>query len=129
MKSTIIKSAILFISIPLINSILFGIGTLIHSPNHSIISIEDFNAYHQATILLITATSISILAIELLHDFIVKNDTATTAIYLASFAILAFLTQEQFTFRPLEHGLTFICILSILVSRLYFKNKVVIKGE
>lgn len=122
MKKSLLKSIILFLSIPTFNSICFGIGTLLKSPTFTNISIEQFDSYHRSILLLTLTLFILILIIEVLHDFIISNHSTTTTIYIVSFFILAFLTKEQFTFRPFEHSLTFLCIASILVSRLYFKN-------
>lgn len=123
MITTFLKSLILLISIPVINSISFGLGTLIHTPTQTTITTLQYDSYQQAMILLIVSVGILLFMVETYHDRLLKNNLATSLIYVTTFTILATLTQEQFTFRPFEHSLTFASIYSIIITRLFLNKK------
>ena len=117
MKKTILKSIALFLSIPILNSITFGIGTQFHDMHQSVITQEQFATYQFAMLAMIGVIGVSILAIETLFDGqLISNKTANW-MYLGVFTFLAIVTYDQFLFRPYEHTLTFTCALSILASR------------
>ena len=128
MIKTIFKSILLFISIPLINSIAFGIWSFIYNPKYSFRSQKTHESYENAMLFLIISVGISILIIELLYDKYKLNDSTANILYLGAFMIMAIFTHEQFIFRPLEHGLTFLSILSILLTR-NFQNSKIFDGK
>lgn len=123
MKLTLIKSLILFLSIPIINSLAFGLGTLVHNVSNTTITTQQYGAYQQSMILLISFTALAIFVFEILHYRFIKNNKITTALYVVSFTLMALFTQDQFVFRPLEHSLTFVSIISVVFSRLLLHKK------
>ena len=120
MKNVVLKSLFLFISIPLINSIAFGVGTLFHEMAQTEITAEQFSAYKLSMILLISFVGISIVLIETLHEFRFRNNRTTSLLYLGAFSLMAVLTLDQFSFRPFEHSLTFLSIVTVVFTRLLF---------
>jgi len=123
MKRIIIKSILLFFSIPLINSITFGIGTWFHTIYQSKITTEQFASYQTSMIIMITLTAIVIPVLEtLFHKSLISNKT-TRLSYIGLLIIIAVITFDQFSFRPYEHSLTFLSIGSVLFTReLFSKN-------
>jgi len=124
MWETLTKSALLFLSIPFINAIAFGLGTLIHEMQFNTISDAQFAAYRTSMILLITAVALTILIAEFLHARKLRNNYYTSLLYLGSFSLIAWLTREQFSFRPWEHTLTFGSILTVPVTRIVLQKLV-----
>lgn len=123
MKTTIIKSIILFLSIPLINSISFGIGTMFHDVYQSTITQEQFQAYQVSMITMILILVVSIPLLETLYSFSKITNRTTIFIYLGVLLAIALLTLDQFAFRPYEHGLTFLSAASILLTREVLNKK------
>ena len=64
MKSTLLKSLLLFFSIPVINSLAFGLGTLVHEMHQATITAEQFAAYEETMILMIIGSALCIFGIE-----------------------------------------------------------------
>ena len=125
MKTSLLKAILLFISIPLINSISFAVGTLFHQIYQSAITEEQFAEYQRATVLMLVLLAVSIPVFEVLHDLKRISNRTTIRLYLVLFTIIAVLTSDQFSFRPYEHGLTFLSITSILITREFINRKFV----
>jgi CDP-diglyceride synthetase len=123
MSKTIIKSVILFLSIPLINSIAFGIGTIFHEMHQSIITQEQFQSYQVSMIIMIVVLIISIPLLELLYSYSKITNQTAILLYLGVLSTIAVLTFDQFSFRPYEHGLTFLSVASLLLTRELLNKK------
>lgn len=133
MKNTILKALMLFVSIPLINAMAFGVGNLFHDLSQSTISAEQYISYEMAMNIMIWASGFSVFIIEGLYDqFMIKNSVANL-LYIIVFAIVAFSTSDQFVFRPYEHSLTFLSMMSVLASRIVLNKKLMpgrlVEGE
>jgi hypothetical protein len=123
MKNLALKVIILFLSIPIINSIAFGIGTLFHKPYQSTITQSQFDAYSNSLILTVAITFVSILAIEWTS---VKRSLSARSIcllYIGSFLLIAIVSWDQFLFRPYEHALTFLSICTVVITRLLLSKR------
>ena len=117
MKNTLFKSLLLFLSIPLLNSMTFGIGTLVHEVHVSTISPTQYETYQNAMVFMILTVAVTIIAIETLYDLGKINNPFANTLYVISFLIIALGTANQFTFRPFEHSLTFMSVITVLASR------------
>ena len=123
MKTTIAKSVILFLSIPLINSIVFGFGTFFHDMYQSTITQGQFQEYQNSMILMISILIVSIPILEMLYHYAKTSNRTTILIYSLIMSIIAVLTFDQFAFRPFEHSLTFLSIVSLLFTRELLNKK------
>ncbi len=123
MTKTIVKSVILFVSIPLLNSIAFGIAALFHEPQLSTLTADQIQEYQFAMILMTSVLLISIPVLELLYYHAKLDNRRVVTIYALIMISLAILTVDQFTFRPYEHSLTFISIVSLLFTREILNRK------
>jgi len=117
MKKTILKSLILLLSIPLINSILFGLAKLVHEMHYATISVEQYTAYQTSMAFVITAIALSILIIEALYNFHKINNKIASILYFLVFLFIASNTIDQFVLRPYEHSLTFFSITTVVFNR------------
>lgn len=117
MKQLTLRCLFLFVSIPLVNSIGYGVSSLLHHPFHTIIAPHQFAEYQKTTFSLVIALAIAIPAIEFLDFKKYISSKMATVLYLVFFVIIALFTYNQFLLRPYEHSLTFISITSILFSR------------
>ncbi len=115
---SLLRFIVLFLSMPLINSVLFGIGTLVHTMDRTYISPEQFSDYQQSTILMLSFSALAVLVIELLFAYSKIESRTASVGYLAMVIILIALTFGQFSFRPLEHGLTCGSMLLVIPFRL-----------
>lgn len=129
MKKSITKSILIFLSIPLINSLAFGIGTLFFEMHRSTISHEQFQSYKISMLLMISILILAIPFIEGLFDTNkIKNRTADL-LYFGVFITIAVLTKDQFFFRPYEHGLTFLSIFSLVLTRTFINNRLILQDS
>ena len=119
MFKTAIKATLLFLSIPLLNSIAFGLGTLVHEPFQSTITSAQFASYQSSMLFMVLFLAVAIFALETLHDRVLRNHRNTTLLYLGAMAIVVVATLDQLAFRPYEHGLTLVCSASVVGSRLW----------
>ncbi len=129
MKTSLLKSLSLLVSIPLINSILFGIGTIFHEMFYSTISLEQMERYENVMIVMTVISAVSILLIERLYDTLTFDNKMAIVTYCAVFVLIAVLSYDQFIFRPYEHSLTYFSILTILVSRELINRHPNLKSE
>ena len=123
MKRTLLKFFILFLSIPLINSIAFGIGTLFHEMHQATITQAQFAAYENAMIFMIILVGLSILIVEYLSDWGKLTHQQANLIYLGSFLVIGIVTWDQFIFRPYEHSLTYLSVWTVIPFRSYLNAK------
>ncbi len=123
MKNLILKSLLLFISIPLFNSIAFGIGSIFYNPQQSTINADQFIDYQNITITLLTILALSIPLIELVYQKLIKDNFKISLIYLTLVVVITVISFGQLTLRPLEHGLTLLCIASVILTRLLLNKK------
>lgn len=126
MRNTLFRSLLLLVSIPLLNSIAFGIGTLVHEMHISTITHEQYLTYQNAMVFMILAVGVAIFTIEMLYDLSRINNQVANVLYVISFLIAALGTANQFTFRPFEHSLTFMSVITVLASR-HLLNKRLLK--
>ena len=127
MLKTTLKSLLLFVSIPLLNSLAFGLGTLVHEPYQTTITASQFADYQSSMLFMVTFIAFAIFALEMLHDRWIRNHRTTTLLYVGAMAIVSLSTLEQLAFRPYEHGLTLLCAFTVIGSRLlltrWFKSE------
>lgn len=129
MKKTIIKALILFVSIPLINAIVFAVGTLFHEMEASLMTKEQFDSYESAISIMIYASGLAVFVIEGMHDQRIVKNSMANLLYIAVFAYVAFSTSDQFLLRPYEHGLTFLSMVSVLATRIYLNKKLNLRQD
>lgn len=118
----IFRTFILFILIPLTNSILYGIASLFHETTYEEISIIQHQRYIQVTTIMIIGLLVSILILELIYSFTQLKERGVFLLYCIVIIILAVVSYDQFFIRPYEHSLTFISICLILLSRNILKK-------
>ena len=117
MENTIIRSLILFFSIPLFNVVTSGFSTIFHDIHHTIKSVEQFETYEFSLVFMLLLLAIAIPLIEGLYDSNMTTRSITILLYLGVFFTIAVVTFNQFSFRPYEHSLTFLSIVSIVLTR------------
>lgn len=118
MFKTLLKSILLVVSIGIVNSMLFGILALFYDFRKHVITDEDFFNYEQSLIIMISILIFSIYSIESFYNARKISNSISWLIYTIVFAFLGILTFQQFEVRPIEHGLTFVSMLSILIVRI-----------
>lgn len=123
MKKTIIKATLLFISIPLINALMFAVASFFHEIHQSSISTAQFESYGEAINLMIYASGLAVFVIEGLYDLAIVKNSIAVLLYVVVFTIVAYLTSEQFVFRPYEHSLSFFAMVSVLLTRIFLNKK------
>lgn len=119
LKKIAFRFLLLSIAAPLINSILYGIGSVFHEvSSYSVLSPEQYNNYQNSMMLTLGITVISVLGIESLYSYTKINKLQVNGLYFLSVLVVVLLTLNQFSYRPLEHTLTIISILAIIPSRI-----------
>lgn len=118
MQKTVLRSFILLLSAPLLNSILFGIASLFHEMYYSKISDQQHQDYQTSIPIMLVVLALSILVIEMLFHYRRLTNKSAIWLYVASFVLIGTLTWNQFSIRPYEHGLSFVSIILILPIRL-----------
>ena len=91
---------LLFVSIPLLNSLAFGLGTLLHEPYQTTITASQYADYQSSMLFMVTFIAFTIFALELLHHRWTRSHRSTSLLYLGAFAIVTISTLEQPAFRP-----------------------------
>ena len=123
MKNTIIKAIILFVSIPLMNAIVFGIASSFHEMHQSSITAAQYESYGEAINLMIYASGLAVFIIEGMYDLSIVKNAIAVLLYILVFGIVGYMTSDQFVFRPYEHSLSFFSMVSVLITRIYLNKK------
>lgn len=120
----ILRSIILFILVPLTNSIGYGILTLFHDTTFSELSVEAYARYREVTLIMLVTLFASILVLEFIYTYTKVKDSLMSLLYGIVILFVALLSYDQFGFRPYEHTLTVLSISLILMYRTVLKKRV-----
>ena len=118
MFKTLLKSILLVISIGISNSILFGILSFFYDFKQKVITNEDFFNYEASLLFMLSTLILSIYSIESFYNVNKISNKSAILIYCLVFAFIGAFTYQQFEVRPVEHGITFISLTSVLIARI-----------
>ncbi len=102
---------------PLINALAFGFSAIFKNVHEASITMEQFEAYEFSMITMIGLLAVTIPLFEGLLDVGKITNKTVNVLYILLFIVITVLTVNQFSFRPYEHSLTLLSVVSLLATR------------
>jgi hypothetical protein len=116
-KSIVLKSFILLVSVPALYWLGFGITSIFVEPYHALPS-DGMTFYKILIYYLGWFLVIIVPVIVIIHELLIKNEIISTLIHLSVFVFIVVVAVGGLPSRPFENALLLICIGSTILTRL-----------